>query len=514
MKQFLFLLVILIFLFYRLLYIDCDPFYTSWSLGGFTDIGFYLHNARHKILFDNFAFGSWDNRFLFPVYNYYYFVIFYIFGFGKYSVIFGNIFIQIIGIIFLYKLLNSIYKKLYFNIISIFIYSYLFNFINCQRIPYLENVMLNFLIVSIYYLFKESRPNYIGSAFSYMLSLMSKLNSIYLFPAYIFYILKNKTSVKNILKFFITILIFLIVWIFLMNISNPEIINYTIKNKPIGSFNIKNFLFNIYNTNIFFRMPIVTLCVYFYFSFLLLYNIKLNHYQQFLIFSFILIHICLLISNYLPERYYNLLLFFIYLIFIDFLNFIMNFVPCKKHLNILKIILMLLIFLLLSYNEIWVYHRSILNRHIFFDDILKLSLCLIPVNILLFIIWIYHISLLPKKFLISILIFSSFILNSIQFYNKIQERKYNVVEIQNYINNNLDKNKIITGWWAPTFAFYSKMKILPIYNEADYMKYDYDYIIFENESDKQIFYNKKLVKLKDFNIQYLNKTISIYKIAN
>ena len=136
MKKIIFCLILLIFLGFRLLYYSADSFPVSWSSGGYTDIGFYTHNARHKVLFDQWSFGSWDNRFLFPAFNYYYYLFFKAGGVNITSVVLATIFIQLIALFFLYKILQQIYKNDALALVGILIYSYTFVVVRNNRIPF------------------------------------------------------------------------------------------------------------------------------------------------------------------------------------------------------------------------------------------------------------------------------------------------------------------------------------------------------------------------------------------
>jgi len=512
-KKIVFFLIIILLIFYRFIFYSADPFYVSWSTGAYTDIGFYLHNARHQYLFNSPFFGNWDNRFLFPVYHYYYLFLFEIFGLSKLTIQLNLVIIQIIIIFFLYKTIYKIYNDYKISLLAIFVYSYNFNLIRNNRIPFLENMMLLFFIISFFFLNDNKKFSFVLSGVFYVFSIMCKSITLFLLPAYlIFLFLKKKSGIKY---FLIGLICVLIIWFLIMFQTNYNILYYTIFNKPIkANFTYLFRIYNVFNTNLFMRMPIIFYSVFFYFLIILLYQIKLSQYQIFLILSFVFSHFFIAFSFYNPDRYYLLLLFFYLLIFVDFIYFIFyknsEFYKTIK-INLIIIFLSFLILHFISYNNIFVFYRSFLNTHILFNNIIKYSFLVILCNLIFFIFFVLLSKKYYHKFIILLLVFS-FVLNNYQFYEAIKKRSYAIKEIQDYIAKNIEREKIITGWWAPTLALFSKAKILTVYNEDDYNNFIFDYIILENEIQANTFKNKQIIKIQDFYIPYLKKYITLYQI--
>lgn len=503
--------IIILFISLRLLFLNADPFGIGWSTGSWTDPGFYLHNTRHKVLFNDWTYGNWDSRYLFPIYTLYYYIFLNTFGINNISVILSTILSQIITLIFLYKIFKLIYKKEEISLIGIFIFSYFFYFVRNSRIPLLENIMLMFWTISIYYLFNEKKNSIIKSVIFYILSMSSKLNIVYCLPALIIKIYQEK-KIKTLLVSIIIVSIFFSIAGYIIFILEPPIVYYTITNKPFPGLTLRSIFYNVYNTTLFMRAPFISIFAYIYFAMIVLLKPKLNRYQLFLITSFITTHLAITISSYLPERYYSIILFIIYLLFIDFINFIMKYSIIKIKPNISKAIIITGILHLMSYNIIWVYNRSILKRRIAFELVQKQSIIITIILIITVIGLLYILKQNYRKQFVVLLLLSSFTFNIYHYIFKINERSYSLYNIRKYIKNNLEENKIITGWWAPALAIHSNMKTLTVYDGNDYLLFDYDYLLLEGEMNLTEKYGKQLNQIESFYIEPLRKIIVLYEV--
>ena len=95
---FLILVAVLVSLFFRLYDITIDPFPASVTGASWYDEGAYAHNARNKILFQNWTleYDNWNPMYISPIHTFLTFISFKYFGVSTFS---ARVFPVLLGLI-------------------------------------------------------------------------------------------------------------------------------------------------------------------------------------------------------------------------------------------------------------------------------------------------------------------------------------------------------------------------------------------------------------------------------
>ncbi|HPP86673.1 MAG TPA: hypothetical protein PLM75_02285 [bacterium] len=509
---FIIFLIFIIFFILRLVYLDADPSYISWSFGAFTDIGYYAANARNSILFNNPIIGDWDNRLLFPTYHYLMLIWFKLTSVSFASI---NLFAVIIsfGTMIILMLLK---KNIYYRIFIAFLYSVNFLAITTNRIAYLENFSVFFLAAALLFITRGGIMNTIFALFFAILAIFTKSTSAFFLGICVFYwlylILKKQLPLKKFFSYLIFLLCAFIIIYYYYSFAianyNNAILNYTIFNKSANNFS--NFylqIFNGLNTNFFARFPIISLTAFLYVIYLILKK-KCGNTDFFACLWILTIFLQFIFFRYNPLRYY---LYFLPPFIIFSAKFFANFNEISeyysKSISIINLILIAPFIFFSSYNISWVYFRSFKNQHIHFSNLINYTIIIFCIFTLLFTIYAKLLNnSVFKKFMFYTFIVLFVLESAAQLYlYHYKNITFDLKNISTDIQTKLKSNHTLAGWFAPQIGLNTKIKTLPSYNmNTDYLKANnVTHLLLQSESIENTF--------NDFNLQYL-ENYYIHKI--
>ncbi len=478
-RKFTFLLIVfLLTIIIRIPKIESDPPSIVASISGsasiFCDEGMYPHNARNKILFNKWVIDDWNPFIYNPILTILYYLTFLIFGVKILFVKLWNILFASISVLLFFHIANK--KKINIWIISSISLLFSFNFywINYSRVGLLENFSTLFFILSFVYFIKieDNHKNaFLAGIFATIAILSKYLFAYFLLATFIsilFYTLKKKN--KKILLFFtggvITTFLLWFFTIYLPNLKYFHKIGNAWSSQSIPH-TTKRIFHNLINNSLPRYFSISPLIFYIGILFisliiakiLLKIEIKADEVFLFLWISFSFFQIGIL--NYQPLRYY------LPLIPALFLAFLYIFTNINSEQNRLKLSLLSMF---LSVAVIFIFFRSF-SKLLFkspsaffvYPFIFRLSLIIaILLFLYLFIGGINKFKI--KKIFITILIFAFIFWGEIllQFRFGFQT-KYNLKNINTYMEKTLNKDSFIVGQCALRAVFDTKLKAIPAY---------------------------------------------------
>ena len=345
------LLVLIIGLgvFLRCFYLSSDPpSDLSWSQDLSTDPPHYTTYARNKVLW-----GSWD---LYGNVRYVFFLksatsllsfIFYKFlGVGRWQANLVSVSLSILTLIFLYLSLARLKNKLV-GLLGTFFLAVNYIFLMYSRSPFMENVMVFFIVLGFYFLTCQTRKPlfwFLAGASIAISILFGKMLALFMAPIFLGLVLFeawDDRSQKNLKKRVFPSLSFLagvlgvsLFWLFFSYLpATKQVAGYMseittgLYGKPqaLGSVSdFLNFLFSFggvtrvfYNipvgTDLFFRMPALFILASFFLLFYFSFNFKWDDlldktkssakFEFFFVFWLILGVLALMLWNYRPLRY-------------------------------------------------------------------------------------------------------------------------------------------------------------------------------------------------------------------
>ena len=507
----------------RITYITADPIYISWSFGAYTDIGYYASNVKSWLTTGKIITGDWDNRLLFPAYHYIVYGWTKIMGLSFYS-------LNLMAVIFslLSMLILTFYNKSKnFKFFILFLTSLNFMSIAVSRIAYLENIALFFLIISAYFAKRLNIISAVVSAVFAGLAVLTKTSSLFIFPAILVFLsILAFTHRIKLWKYYMFCFIYLIAVMALLfyyfaasEFYDISILNYTLFNKTPNDFvnPLKNII-NILHSNFFARIPVISAAAAVYIYYFLFEKKKLD-FSDLIMFLWLL---CVIaqqsLFNYNPLRYYLYFLPPVIFFAAKFFGFYFEFIKKITVLKKRKIVLLPAIYFA-AYYFIWVYNRSIIDKHYVIKYFSKdLFFVMMYISAAAVIIWI---ALKFIKYfdyalfyaLISIFLFAAFY----QIYNyHYKVITFDMKSASRDIENVLAKENLLAGWFAPQLCLNNSIKSLPSYNMSEqYLKIaGATHLILEGENILKSYGVFKLNYIKSYYISKIKTQLNLYEIIN
>lgn len=524
MKKFsVFIFTLIIFWGLRLAYIDADPPYISWSKGAYTDIGFYISNARNAALFNHPEAGDWDNRVLFPVFHYISYLWFLIAGVSFSSVNLLAMLVSFFTGLILMKYSDDM-KYIFFAGIL-----WSVNFIGlCEsKILFQENIAIFFLTAAVLFIRTLSYSNFFCGIVCFCLALLTKTYSVFFTGVILFFVIiewRNKSiSFKEFAGYCLILLFGLAAcaayYFYAYQKFDHSILNYTIFNKQSNDF---FYILSPLNTNFFARIPEISFCALLF----IFFNFSLSRFsdEKYRNTDILMMLWIFFFFTQQSQFQYNPLRYYIYLLpplvylsvrFIIDLNIFFPVMPLSFKNKFIFFILMYFA----GYNFIWALFRSVLNKHISLNSNLELALA----TAIIFYISFYIISalfayfrILSSYFSTVIIVFSVFI-GIFQYYHFfIKIPTYNLRDASVEIGKILDKDSVLAGWFAPQLCIQNNIKAIPTYNDTEeyFIKNKATHILLEENSERYNYGKFKLRKLKSFKIDKINVNLNLYEIGN
>ena len=158
----------------RLLALGSD---SQLGMIGFSpDIGYYAHNARNKALFGKWLMDDFNLIFGTPLYSYFTYLSFKVFGVGFWQVNLVSALSGCLTLIFVYRIANEITRNKKFAIIATFIYGVNSIVVGYNRAGLTESLMFLFITGSLYFwlIGKHNRVYYFISALCLVCGWLSK----------------------------------------------------------------------------------------------------------------------------------------------------------------------------------------------------------------------------------------------------------------------------------------------------------------------------------------------------
>jgi len=309
-RQFFVFFIIILGLFFRLTYLDADPTTLSWSKGSYTDTGYYLNNARNKLYFNNVVNGDWDNRVLIPVYHYITYFYIKIVGLNFYKINLFSVLISFFSLIILYLFSDKQKYILFLGSLD-----FLFIIISRTPYVE-NSAILFCLLSLYFFIKQTKKDIIFSYIFLILgiFTKTTVVFLFPVFFIYNFYALKNKmiSSKKmlfNNILLLITFIITSIIFFLLYNNLDNTILKYTLFNKPkINIFNI-NFILSLFKTNLFSRFFVISFTSIIYLIYILSIPKKLNNKDFIMVLWFLICFFQLSFFVYKPLRYYLYLIY-------------------------------------------------------------------------------------------------------------------------------------------------------------------------------------------------------------
>ncbi|MCK4401040.1 glycosyltransferase family 39 protein [bacterium] len=141
-----------------------------------SDVGFYIHNARNKILFGKWLIDDFNPIFCIPLYTYFTYLSFKIFGVGFWQINLVSAVSGCLTLIFVYRIAKEITKNKKFAIIATFICGVNNIVVSYNRAGLTESLMFLFITCSLYFwlIGKHNRIYYFISALCLVCGWLSK----------------------------------------------------------------------------------------------------------------------------------------------------------------------------------------------------------------------------------------------------------------------------------------------------------------------------------------------------
>lgn len=458
-----FLIVTIIFLILRIYKIEADPSYISWSKGILFDPAIYSLNLKNYLINNTPLLYNNNYYLIFPGHYFLQFIFFNITNYNYLNLNLYAIILSYLSVLFFFLTLKKIYN--YNTAIIYFIITTLsYVHISYSRISYTETSMIFVASIVLFLYFFKTKTCIFFCGLTSIFLVITKLNGISLVLSILFYELYKKyiKKVYNNIKLYVSgiitgIIIFSVFFIY-PNINNyKELYNSRIfsdvlldHHSPskavsessitiyesifkmfIQSFKMQNF----FNTNIFYKMPVIFLLSLLFWGTDIFKKDKYKYlYLLWLLLSVLMINQ----SDYTPFRYRYIVL---PLFYITASITIANYKKIQIKFNSLNSIITLIV----------IFYYSFLFRE-------KLYYILIIAGVIISFISAAKINIFKWKKTLSILTITSFILlNTILFIDSEQKREYNIIRFNNIVSNyfkNYDNLNEITvaGYGSPVFC--------------------------------------------------------------
>jgi|GEM_PF-3491425 len=326
------ILILLSGLLLRVLELSSDPPRTlSRSDGIYTDEGLRAHNARNKVLFNEWIIDEYNEPYyVYPIYTVSLYSFFKIFGISLFTLRLHSIMYVIISIILIvFTVHKSKYDYLTILLFLIFI-SYSALLIMCNRIGFLENQLLFFISVMMFmYSYASKDVKYwmpIGG--TAVISFFVKPTVVFILPILLLLVIIDSFDINNnrlpslkkfsaiwfMTGFIFCATLFIFYWVkphydniryFFMSM-----VNYTPRIHTNPHVFFKNIIDENNLSHTFFRTPCL-FCISFCYlitNFKEIINRKLPRIEYFLVLWFFIGLIFYLIQPYKPTRYFFLLI--------------------------------------------------------------------------------------------------------------------------------------------------------------------------------------------------------------
>ncbi|RLB03619.1 MAG: hypothetical protein DRG83_06630 [Deltaproteobacteria bacterium] len=173
-------------LFVRLIFLTADPpLLQRYHFN--TDEGWWVHNARNKVLFGDWILDDYNTMFYAPLYNYIAYLIFNLLGIGFVQVRLISVTFGFSTLIVFYFFLKEGWNKKG-ALIGVSLLGFSHVFLRYNRIALPETVMIFFIVVTLFFWQRGNKSN-IYSLFAGVSSIMayfSKYQAVFLFPLILF----------------------------------------------------------------------------------------------------------------------------------------------------------------------------------------------------------------------------------------------------------------------------------------------------------------------------------------
>lgn len=200
-KNIIFLIILFTLFFLRFFHLDADPSFLK-RVGDIQDEGYWTHNARVKVLFDNwFTDDMTQALFVAPLYSVLIYGSFKIFGVTFFAARFVSAFFSILTLILLYYFVKHTLNKNAAHL-SMLVLGLNNFYLIYNRIALVETTLLFFIFSStICWYYREKSALYIlFSALFFCLAILTKLTAIYFIFFYILYLIADLISKKRIFQ--------------------------------------------------------------------------------------------------------------------------------------------------------------------------------------------------------------------------------------------------------------------------------------------------------------------------
>lgn len=505
----LFLIINITLRFYN---IDADPSYISWSKGVIFDPAIYSLNLKNFILTGS-PFVYENNYFLlFPFHYFLQKIYFYFINYNYTNLNLFAVILNILTTIIIFFICKKIFNIKY-GIAALFFISFSYVNIAYSRISYVEITMVFMAVLGLLFYFQSNNWFKFFSGIIFFLSIITKLNSIVIFAAVILFelyeIICAKKKIINLCLilcgFLIGFLIFIMVYFYPNIFSYKQLYYskiYTDVIKTHSPANILTQLFKIkifFNTNIFYKMPIIA------FLSILFFAGNLFNRNNYGIFFFIWIISGIFFTNmseYSPFRYRLIIMPAIYITaaiaIVEFDSIILKFYSLN---------------FLIAFSAAAYYIFLILQK---FSRIYLL---------IIFIIFVFII-IRTQKFIftkkIRTIILIIFLIYNIAYYLKCEigkERlikKFNEIVYQELIQQNDYRISAVAGYGSPVFCMNTPVKVINYKNCPDDLisKFRIKYLIVREDEFNTM---NRMINFKILHKEYFktyNENIYFLRIEN
>jgi 4-amino-4-deoxy-L-arabinose transferase-like glycosyltransferase len=442
-------------LFLRGVFLTADPpADISVSGGIIADPGQYAYGAKNKVLFDRWTFAGWEPYSFSPLMHYLNYFIYKSFGV---SYVTHKLIPLIFSSLTLLLLLFIVYRR--FNPRQAFFTSILFSFsypvIIFSRFANREYPMVFFLLGAVF-LFSEAAGKrkssyYFYSAILFCLSFLCKGSGSFLISLFltvgILWVIEKKTKLMELFYFAGTLILFFVGWYFVVYLSYKPVIDTFVRdNKNLRALHsLSRVIENILNSPFMVSLrsdPFILITA----SLIILFYIYWKLTQKKDIDPFV--ELCTVwlgigafmhgIVSYRPTRFFVVLLIPIAFLAGYMLDLLWNKRTVIK-INFRLILSAFLTLAFLVFLGILPYFRFLNSGSAFFKFYFIVFIILLPVTLFLKRPYL-------RKFMVILILLSSFILNMVYFKKWAEHREYMAVNISNILNRALPPSRIAGNW--------------------------------------------------------------------
>lgn len=164
----------------RILYLDADPSFIK-ELGDVGDEGYWVHNARNAILFDNWMIDDFNQSLsASPLYSLMLYLCFRLFGLGLLQDHLVSVITSFLTLIVLYFFIKDVHSRkaaLY----SVLILGFNAVYLSYNKLGHVETSMIFFLLLAYYLWYKGNSKKilYLISGIFFALAVLTKITAIY-----------------------------------------------------------------------------------------------------------------------------------------------------------------------------------------------------------------------------------------------------------------------------------------------------------------------------------------------